>query len=84
MCPTDSNHPEGNFGISLVGLESLCWMRFHFWRLVYLEHLEKAEYVKSYKQAAEDKDTLTLAEEGMEDYYGCMTVLHASIQGRAT
>ena len=35
---------------------------------VYLEHLEKVEYIKSYKQAAEDKDTLLLAEEGMEDY----------------
>ena len=35
---------------------------------LYLEHLEKAEYIKSYKAAAEDKDTLTLAEEGMADY----------------
>jgi len=35
---------------------------------LYLEHLEKAEYVKSYKQASEDKDLLIIAEEGMEDY----------------
>lgn len=35
---------------------------------LYLEHLEKAEYVKSYKKAAADKDTLTIAEEGMQDY----------------
>lgn len=35
---------------------------------LYLEHLEKAEYVKSYKHASEDKDTLLLAEEGMDEY----------------
>ncbi|MBX2946492.1 MAG: ribbon-helix-helix domain-containing protein [Cyclobacteriaceae bacterium] len=35
---------------------------------LYLEHLEKAEYSKSYRQAATDKDILTLAEEGMADY----------------
>jgi metal-responsive CopG/Arc/MetJ family transcriptional regulator len=35
---------------------------------LYLEHLEKAEYVKSYKQAAADKNILALAEEGMGDY----------------
>jgi predicted transcriptional regulator len=35
---------------------------------LYLEHLEKAEYVKSYKRASEDKDTLLIAEEGMEEY----------------
>ncbi len=35
---------------------------------LYLEHLEKAEYVKSYKQAASDKDILSIAEEGMEEY----------------
>ncbi len=32
---------------------------------VYLEHLEKAEYIKSYKRAASDKDTLQMAEEGI-------------------
>lgn len=35
---------------------------------LYLEHLEKAEYIKSYKQAAKDADVLTIAEEGMSDY----------------
>jgi len=36
---------------------------------LYLEHLDKAEYIKSYSQAANDKDILTIAEEGMEDYF---------------
>jgi metal-responsive CopG/Arc/MetJ family transcriptional regulator len=35
---------------------------------LYLEHLEKVEYVKSYKRAAADQDILTIAEEGMADY----------------
>ena len=35
---------------------------------LYLEHLEKAEYIKSYKAAAGDKDILVMAEEGMEEY----------------
>jgi Ribbon-helix-helix domain len=35
---------------------------------LYLEHLEKAEYIKSYKKAAEDKDVMLIAEEGMEEY----------------
>jgi hypothetical protein len=35
---------------------------------LYLEHLEKAEYVKSYKRASTDKDVLLIAEEGLEDY----------------
>jgi predicted transcriptional regulator len=35
---------------------------------LYLEHLEKVEYIQSYKQASEDKDTMLLAEEGMEEY----------------
>ena len=35
---------------------------------LYLEHLEKAEYIRSYKQAASDEDILKVAEEGMEDY----------------
>jgi predicted transcriptional regulator len=35
---------------------------------LYLEHLEKAEYIKSYQQAATDKDILSIAEEGLEDY----------------
>lgn len=35
---------------------------------LYLEHLEKAEYIKSYKIASQDKDTLSIAEGGMADY----------------
>ncbi len=35
---------------------------------LYLEHLERAEYIKSYKEAAADKDTVAIAEEGMQDY----------------
>jgi predicted transcriptional regulator len=35
---------------------------------LYLEHLEKAEYIKSYQSAANDKDILLIAEEGMQDY----------------
>lgn len=35
---------------------------------LYLEHLEKAEYVKSYRAAAGDKDIAAIGEEGMEDY----------------
>lgn len=35
---------------------------------LYLDHLKRAEYVKSYKQAAQDDDILLVAEEGMGDY----------------
>jgi hypothetical protein len=35
---------------------------------LYLEHLERAEYIRSYKQAATDNEILALAEEGMSDY----------------
>ncbi|MBP7511985.1 MAG: ribbon-helix-helix domain-containing protein [Bacteroidia bacterium] len=35
---------------------------------IYLDQLNRAEYVKSYKQMAEDTDILQLAEEGMADY----------------
>ncbi|HNV30731.1 MAG TPA: ribbon-helix-helix protein, CopG family [Cyclobacteriaceae bacterium] len=35
---------------------------------LYLEHLEKAEYIRSYKQATQDKDIMLIAEEGMEEY----------------
>jgi predicted transcriptional regulator len=35
---------------------------------LYLDHLKRAEYVKSYKQAAQDEDILMVAEEGMGDY----------------
>jgi predicted transcriptional regulator len=35
---------------------------------LYLEHLEKAEYITSYKDAAGDADILAIAEEGMAEY----------------
>jgi len=35
---------------------------------IYLDQLNKAEYIKSYKQLADDTDILQMAEEGMEEY----------------
>jgi hypothetical protein len=35
---------------------------------IYLEYLERAEYIKSYKIANEDASILEIAEEGMADY----------------
>ncbi len=35
---------------------------------IYLEQLNRAAYVKSYKQLASDTDLQLLAEEGMADY----------------
>ncbi len=35
---------------------------------IYLDQLNRAEYVKSYKKAGKDTDIMSLAEEGMEDY----------------
>ncbi len=35
---------------------------------VYLEHLERTEYIRSYERAAADPDTLAIAEEGMAEY----------------
>ncbi|MEQ8362943.1 MAG: ribbon-helix-helix domain-containing protein [Cyclobacteriaceae bacterium] len=35
---------------------------------LYLEHLNKAEYIKSYKKAANDSDVISIAEEGMSEY----------------
>lgn len=35
---------------------------------IYLDQLNRAEYVKSYKTMSNDTDILNLAEEGMEDY----------------
>lgn len=35
---------------------------------IYLTQLNKAEYIRSYKQMAEDADVLQMAEEGMNDY----------------
>lgn len=36
---------------------------------LYLEQIEKASYIQSYKQAATDEDILLVAEEGMQDYF---------------
>ncbi|MGY6522111.1 MAG: ribbon-helix-helix domain-containing protein [Mongoliitalea sp.] len=35
---------------------------------LYLDHLKRAAYVKSYKTAGQDQDMLSLAEEGMGEY----------------
>ncbi len=35
---------------------------------IYLDQINRAAYVKSYKRLAEDTDVLLIAEEGMEDY----------------
>jgi predicted transcriptional regulator len=35
---------------------------------LYLDHLKRAEYVKSYRAAANDEDILMVAEEGMDTY----------------
>lgn len=35
---------------------------------IYLDQINRAAYVKSYKRLAEDTDILLIAEEGMEDY----------------
>ncbi len=37
--------------------------------MLYLEQLNKAAYIKSYRQMSEDTDVLQLAEEGMKAYY---------------
>jgi hypothetical protein len=36
---------------------------------IYLDQLNRAAYVKSYKQLGEDLDTLQIAEEGMAEYF---------------
>jgi len=35
---------------------------------VYLDQIERAQYVKSYKMAGEDVEVMSVAEEGMIDY----------------
>lgn len=35
---------------------------------VYLDQIERAQYVKSYKKAGEDMEIMAVAEEGMKDY----------------
>ncbi|WP_442794695.1 ribbon-helix-helix domain-containing protein [Pelobium manganitolerans] len=36
---------------------------------IYLDQINKAEYAKSYRSAENDPDILTIAEEGMADYF---------------
>ncbi len=36
---------------------------------IYLDQLNKAEYIKSYKASANDKEVMDIAEEGMIDYF---------------
>lgn len=36
---------------------------------VYLDQLTRAEYIQSYKRAAQDEDVMQIAEEGMQDYF---------------
>lgn len=36
---------------------------------VYLEQLDKAAFARSYKKMSQDVDMLSLAEEGMAEYY---------------
>ena len=36
---------------------------------LYLDQVEKASYIQSYKQAASDQDILLIAEEGMQEYF---------------
>lgn len=36
---------------------------------IYLEQLNRAEYIKSYRQMAKDQDILAIAEEGMKEYF---------------
>ena len=35
---------------------------------IYLDQLNRASYIKSYKQLGEDSDSLQIAEEGMAEY----------------
>ena len=35
---------------------------------IYLDQLNKASYIRSYKKMSQDTDILTIAEEGMSDY----------------
>ncbi len=36
---------------------------------IYLDQLNKAEYLRSYKKMSKDADILSIAEEGLEDYF---------------
>ncbi len=36
---------------------------------IYLDQLNRADYVRSYKQAGQDSSLMMIAEEGMNDYF---------------
>jgi len=36
---------------------------------IYLDQLNRAEYIRSYKEAAKDMDIMNIAEEGMGEYF---------------
>lgn len=36
---------------------------------LYLDHLNRAAYIRSYKEMAADTDLIAIAEEGMADYF---------------
>lgn len=36
---------------------------------IYLDQLNRAEYIQSYKQAGNDAEIMEIAEEGMADYF---------------
>ena len=44
---------------------------------IYLEQLDRAAYLKSYKKMANDPDMLLIAEEGMADYLKLLEDLEA-------
>ncbi|MEM0519101.1 MULTISPECIES: ribbon-helix-helix domain-containing protein [Aequorivita] len=36
---------------------------------LYLDELNKAQYIKSFKRASQDKEVMAMAEEGIADYF---------------
>lgn len=36
---------------------------------LYLDELKKAQYIKSFKRASQDREVMEMAEEGMADYF---------------
>lgn len=52
--------------------------------IIYLEHLERAEYVKSYKVASEDKDIVAFADVGMREYFLQLQSPSSSPESRMT
>jgi hypothetical protein len=36
---------------------------------IYLDQVKRAEYIQSYKHAGQDANIMSIAEEGMEDYF---------------